>query len=181
MESIMDIVDNTESMYSEKIAMFDRWVEAGDTLSRERQRLEAMELAVRFEAWLGRRSGAVKAAREMLEEFPQHQEFAIQEAMERAAAKERPAEPMTPEEVEYAEKMEALSRKIGIDRLALLIPVPRSKIQKALERGDKHLNTIPLYKWDGAASAIHDWRELGLFSQSQVVGALKHVAKWHYA
>lgn len=43
-------------------------------------------------------------------------------------------------------------------------------------RGDKYLNTIPLYKWDAAAANVH---APGL-SLSEKVCALKHVAKWHY-
>ncbi len=68
---------------------------------------------------------------------------------------------------------------IGVDELKKLIPSSPEKIRKALERGDKHLNTIPLRKWDAAAAEIPE--EGFNFSLSEKVSALKHVAKWHYA
>ncbi|MCJ7609763.1 hypothetical protein MUP00_08875, partial [Candidatus Bathyarchaeota archaeon] len=86
-------------------------------------------------------------------------------------------EPMTPADVEFAEKCEALAQQIGVDLLRDLVPASPELVRKALEQGDKYLNTIPLRKWDAATTAIEGCD----LSLSDKVCALKHVAKWHYA
>jgi hypothetical protein len=102
----------------------------------------------------------------------------IKEAVERETHVPTPAElNMTPEDIEHAKKCETLAQLIGIDVLRELVPATPEKIRKALEKGDKHLNTIQLRKWDQAVAAIPG-RE---FTLSDKVCALKHVATWHYA
>ena len=51
-------------------------------------------------------------------------------------------------------KYEALAQAIGINELAALVPATRKKIRAAIANGDKHLNTIPLHKWDHARPRI---------------------------
>lgn len=186
-DSIMDMVNNIESMYGDKIAMFDRWIEQGDAWNENAAKAGAAALADHFALTLeageyvrGRYSKADvrKAAQEMLEEFDDYREEAIKAVVERVS---RPPEPerMDPGAVEHARKYDALARQIGIDLLVELMPVSREKIQKALERGDHYLNTIPLRKWDAAGARIEPHgRNL---SMAEKVSLLKHVAKWHYA
>lgn len=184
MDSIMDWVNNEESLYNMKIAMFDRWIEEGDAWSEEEAKSEAVQMASRFAGILGQRPGPasiMEAAMEMMEEYVEHREYAIKAAVEHARHVPTPEElEMTPGDVEHAKKYEEVSRRIGIDVLAQLVPASPEKVRKALERGDKHLNTIPLRKWDDAAAAIPRERVKGL-SLAEKVCALKHVAKWHYA
>jgi len=56
---------------------------------------------------------------------------------------------------EHFTKYEALAREIGIRRLVEVLGAPplkltRERVQGALERGDEHLNSIPLQIWDVA-------------------------------
>lgn len=189
-DSIMDMVDNIEELYNQKMAMFDRWMERGEALSEQGAHREAFSLARAFAGELQRTEMVEgryrlddyrQAADQMLEQFAEHREWVIQEAAKRSREPKTPA-PMTPEDAEYARKMEEMSRKIGIGILQELVPRVASleRVRKALEQGDDYLNTIPLRKWDAAAAGIPYLPGQGL-SLSDKVGALKHVAKWHYA
>lgn len=184
MDSIMDWVNNEESLYETKMAVFDRWIERGDALTEEEMKATALELAQHFARSIGQRysrAAIEEAAREILEEYVEHREYVIKAAVEHARHVPTPEElEMTPGDVEHAKKYEEIARRIGIDVLAQLIPASPEKIRKALERGDKHLNTIPLKKWDAATYEIPSELVKGL-SLSEKVCALKHVAKWHYA
>jgi len=183
----MDWVNNEESFYNDLHGMYDKWIEAGDTLTKEHHLGEAIALAAHIATAIekmpfakGRYSGkdVREAAEQMMRDFEQYQDEAIQAVVKQAAYVPKPENSsMDPGEVEHAKKYDQLSRKIGIDRLKELVPVSPEKIRKALERGDKHLNTISLRKWDAAAQSI---RESGL-SLSDKVFALKHVATWHMA
>lgn len=51
---------------------------------------------------------------------------------------------MTPHEQKYDE----LARWLGIDALLKLVPFSYDAVQRALAEGDKHLNTLPLKRWD---------------------------------
>ncbi len=184
-DTIMELVDNVESLYNAKLTLFDRWMEAGDTWSERRARRQAKYLGRQFARDLrdmdmirGRykNSDFEEFATEVIQEFYEHREEAIKAAVERPRDPVT-RKPMTPGEVEHAEKCEALARQIGIEDLQALIPAPPERIRRALETGDSHLNTIPLRKWDAAAEAITT-RGLSL---SDKVCSLKHVAKWHYA
>lgn len=178
-DSIMDMVNNIESLYNLKMELFDRWMEEGDAWSKETAMEEATNLAGQFAASLSERysrRAIVEAAGEMLEEFEEHREDTIREVARRERTPQAP-QSMTPGEIEHAEKYEALARKLGIDQLRELIPASRERIQRAIETGDQHLNTIPLRKWDAAAAGI---RVPGLGLMEKVC-VLKHVAKWHYA
>lgn len=187
-DSIMDMVNNVEPLYNDKNALFDQWVEEGDVWGDIQARREALALAGHFAEALetsepdGKysRRDIEQAADEMLEEFEEYRDEAIKAAVAQAARTEeqiREEMKMDAGDVEYAKKYEELARKIGIDKLKNLIPVSHEKVRKALERGDKHLNTIPLRKWDAAGAGL---RMPGL-SLSEKVSVLKHVAKWHYA
>jgi hypothetical protein len=166
------------------MAMFDRWIEKGDAWSEEEAKAEAVQLASQFAEAIGQRysrASIVAAAREMMEDYAEHREYAIKAAVEHARHVPTPEElEMTPGDVEHAKKYEEVARNIGIDALVGLIPASPEKIRKALDHGDKHLNTIPLRKWDDAAAAIPRELVKGL-SLAEKVCALKHVAKWHYA
>lgn len=54
----------------------------------------------------------------------------------------------------HAAKYEALALKLGKAALRALVPVPLVEVRAALDAGDKHLNTIPLRKWDAAAGRL---------------------------
>lgn len=180
-DSIMDMVNNIEPLYNQKMAMFDEWVEQGDIWSEREARDEARALSEHFAEAIGEKYGRndiEQAVSEMMEEFEEHRDYVIKEAVERETHVPTPAElNMTPGDIEHAKKCETLAQLIGIDVLRELVPATPEKIRKALEKGDKHLNTIPLRKWDQAVAAIPG-RE---FTLSDKVCALKHVAKWHYA
>lgn len=151
-----------------------------------------------------------EAVDEVIKDFDDYREQEIAEIVKQAAMKPEPADlAMDAEDIEYAKKQEELilkigrahmpqgefpggegprewsprlieqSRKAGIEHIRGYMPVSAEKIRQALQRGDKHLNTIKLRKWDEMATMM-GYRNLGL-SLSQVVGVLKHVAKWHFA
>jgi predicted urease superfamily metal-dependent hydrolase len=186
-DSIMDMVNNEEPLYNDMNAMFDKWVEEGDVWSERSALSEARALAAHFAEALemspyidGKYSPSDirEAADQMLEDFEQYRDEAIAAAVKHAQHVPTPEElTMDWGDIRHAKKCEGLARKIGIDRLKDLIPASPEKIRKALEKGDKYLNTIPLRKWDAAALSIQG---PGL-SLSDKVCALKHVAKWHYA
>jgi len=184
-DTIMDVVNNIEGLYNAKMELFDDWIEEGDAWGEVPARREALALARRFAEEIQSMAGVegrytldeIREARDqMMEEFADYREEAIQEVVERPRAPvARPA--MTPSDVEHAAKYEALAREVGIDFVATLIPAPPDRIRRALDTGDWHLNTIPLRKWDQAAAMISG---TGL-SLGEKVSLLKHVAKWHYA
>ena len=183
-DSIMDWVNNEESLYNMKMTMFDRWIEEGDAWSEEHAQAEATQMAFRFAMALGQRHGRaaiMEAAKEMLEEYQEHRDYVIRAAVELAQHVPTPEElEMTPGDVEHAKKYEEIARRIGIDILAQLIPASPERIQRALDHGDKHVNSISIRKWDQAAALIPPEQARGL-SLSDKVCALKHVARWHYA
>lgn len=186
-DSIRDWILNEESFYNDQYSLFDDWLERGDLWDSDEALDEARELARHIALSIeslsfteGRYTDAEieEAAQEMLSEYEEYREEAIAERMRQAVRQPTQEElEMTPEDIAHAEKYEKIAQKIGIDVLRELIPASRAKIREALERGDKHLNTIPLRKWDAAADMI---RLPGL-SLSEKVSALKHVATWHYA
>lgn len=53
---------------------------------------------------------------------------------------------------EHRAKYEALAQELGIEALKALVPATNAQITAALARGDEHLNTIPLHRWDTAAA-----------------------------
>jgi hypothetical protein len=184
-DSLMDMVDNIEGMYTTKIRMFDRWVEEGDSWSEATARRQALALAKEFASELEesdmvtgkyRLEDYRKATSEMMEQFEEHRDYAIKEAVERSR-KQVPSPAMDAGAVEHAQKYEALAQLLGVDFLRKLIPASPERVRKALETGDQHLNTIPIYKWDDAGLSI---QKPGL-SMAEKVCVLKHVAKWHYA
>jgi polyhydroxyalkanoate synthesis regulator phasin len=180
----MDMVNNIEPLYNQKMAMFDEWVEQGDVWSEGDAGGEARALAEHFAEAIGEKYGRndiEQAVSEMMEEFEEHRDYVIKKAVEQETHVPTPEElAMTPGDIEHAEKYEAVARRIGIDLLKTLIPASPERIRKALEKGDKHLNTIQLRKWDQASEAIPREQGKGL-SLAEKVCALKHVAKWHYA
>lgn len=183
-DTIMELVDNIESLYNDKMALFDRWLAEGDAWEKPLGRLQARRLARSFATEL-REGGYIQgryrqvdidqARDEMIEEFEEHKEQAIKAAVERPRTPTSPP-PMTPTQIEHAEKCDTLAKDIGIDLLKDLVPATQERIRKSLETGDPYLNTIPLRKWDAAAASIP---KRGL-SLSEKVCALKHVATWYY-
>jgi hypothetical protein len=115
---------------------------------------------------------------------------------------------------EHYEKYEALAQRIGIDKLVAVLeamPLSPATVQRALDSGDEHLNSIPLRKWDEAVgywepSWVRPKMEAcpccghktpvgfderafvrlkpfqdGPHSASERVCVLKHVARYHFA
>jgi hypothetical protein len=184
-DSIMDWVNNEESLYNDAQALYEKWTEEGDAWSEAVARQEARELAAHFSEAIeaipdveGKYTerDLEEAVDQMMEEFEEYREEAVKAVVKRERAPKAP-EPMTPGEIEFAAKCEAIAQRIGIALLKELIPASPEQIRKALETGDKHLNTIPLRKWDQAALGIPYMKGLSL---SDKVCALKHVAQWHY-
>lgn len=185
-DSIMDFVDNEESLYNRKIAVFDKWIAQGDTWKPSVAKIKALHLGQIFAddiresgllAGQGRykKSDIEQFAKEMLAEFKEYSDYKIKAAAERDRT---PAikKPMTPEEAEWAKKCDDNAKRIGIDLLKSLIPASHERVRRALETNDPHLNTIPLRDWDAAVASLH---APGL-SLSEKVCALKHVARWYY-
>lgn len=72
---------------------------------------------------------------------------------------------------EHFDKYQALADKLGWDALRALVPFKIETIADRLDRGDQHLNSLALSRWDTAAFAIHG------IPLSQRVCVLKHVAR----
>lgn len=52
---------------------------------------------------------------------------------------------------EYRDKYVKLAQTLGPDSLAGLVRLLVPRVREALQRGDEHLNTIPLGTWDAIA------------------------------
>jgi hypothetical protein len=180
-DSIMDMVNNIEDMYNDKNGLYSKWVREGEDWNKKDAFSEARLLAAHFaealEGGLVRgkysESDINEAAREMIEEFVT-EELPKWSTVSKAEEVEKPR-PMTEYELEQARKNEALAYEIGFDRLRALLPASPEKIRNAILRGDRGLRSIPLRKWDAAATSL---RIPGL-TISDKVGLLKHVALWH--
>lgn len=180
-------VNNVEGLYNEKIELFERWIEQGDAWSEVDAEREALAVTAHFAEAIEAMEGVDEtfskaeihaAAKELLSEFEDYREGAFKAAIETVTRTPKPeALKLKPGDIEHAKKYEELARIIGIDHLKSLIPASPERIRKALERGDKYLNTIPLRKWDRATQGIPTQR----LSLSEKVSVLKHVATWHYA
>lgn len=187
-DPIMDMVDNIEPMYNDKMAMFDRWVQEGDAWDKVEAHRQAMRLARHFATSLeedrlvrGRYKLAdyKTAADQMMEEFETYRDEAIAAAVKEVSRTPKPQDLlMDAGDVEHAKKYEEIAQRIGIDRLRVnYMPVSNEKVRAALMRGDKYLNSIPLRKWDEMANRL----PVPGLSLSEKVATLKHVAKFHYA
>lgn len=189
--SIMDIVDDERSLYGKKLALFDFWLSAGDDLSHSVVEKMAFELG-REMAYQIRLMGLVPKAppkgrigfkrseielfvEELLEDFEAYRKNRAKAVVEPLRQIEHRA--LTEGEVAWRTESEENAKRIGIERLQELIPVPPEQIRRALEENDEYLNTIPIQKWDAAAAYI-SYPNLTL---AEKVSALKHVAKWYYA
>ena len=91
------------------------------------------------------------------------------------------------QKMEHFARYEAIAQEIGIDALWRLVPFDRAEIDRALEAGDEHLNSLRLGAWDACDGFL---RPLGyrarkalngraVWSLSDTVCTLKHVAKHH--
>lgn len=180
-------ISNEPKFYDDKIGMFDAWIEAGDSWSEKKGKVEALALvshiakaveAMPFTEGKYTKAEIREAADEMVKEFEEYREEAIKAAVKQATRVAKPEELMMDAgDIEHAKKYEALAQKLGVEGLKKLIPASPEKIRKALSSGDKYLNSIPLRKWDAAGLSIEG---TGL-SLAEKVSVLKHVAKWHYA
>lgn len=185
-DSIVDWIDNENDLYNDKNGLFDRWVEMGDRWSSPLALEEAMAFARHVADYLEiahgtgkyRKSDVRSAAHELLLQFHDYRDEAIESKVKEVQRKPKPQDfQMDPGDIEHAKKYEALAQELGIDFLRGYMPVGAERIRRALERGDKHLNTIPLRLWDEQARMLG--RKVG--SLSEGVSVLKHVAKWHFA
>lgn len=181
-DDIMVMVDNIEPLYNDKIETWLRWIEQGDRWTKRAAKKEALALATHFAEALEHNADEKYSQREIREAagkifdgFEYYREEHIRWLSERQA-KVIEKKPMDEEDIKHAKKYESLANEIGIERLKSLIPASPQKVRSALEKGDEHLNTVSLMKWDKAASFVE-----GPLSLSEKVCLLKHVAKWHYA
>lgn len=183
-DSILDMVNNIESMYNDKQNLFETWVDEGQGWDKKQALQEARALAAHFAEALegGMERGKYSerdintAAREMIEEFVTEE---LPKWSVTSAPKIDPApvcEFWTEYDQQRAKKYEALAQEIGLDRLRLLMPVANDRIRAALLRGDKDLSSIPLRKWDAMAVRL----QVPGLTLSDKVGLLKHVAAFHY-
>ncbi len=85
---------------------------------------------------------------------------------------------------EHFEKYAAMFKLKG-DHLRDAVPFTKKEIEKALEDGDIHLNTLKLSTWDGAGSQRVGWtNEIDgkkVKSLAEQVCLLKHIAIYHIA
>lgn len=185
-EPIINIADNTWEMYESKIRLFHQWFDLGDSFSGEKAREQTTQLVqswaeeIRKEYGTGRytRAEVAEAVEDVLGQYPEFAEYEMRSRLEFAQTPIRSTqEELTDADREHIQKYEALAQRLGLEELKTLIPVSQDKVRQALERGDKHLNKIPLWKWDVAAGAI----AVPGLSLGEKVCLLKHVAKWHYA
>lgn len=188
--SIMDMVNNTEALYNDKNALYDKWIGEGESWSEAKARRQAHALVRHFAQaivsdkyirefrWKYTEKDYQEAVDEMIEGFDEYKEYEIQDRIKQTTRVAKPEElAMDAGDIEHAKKYEELAQKIGVEQLKALIPATPEQVRTALSRGDKHLNTIKLKKWDDATFEI---RVPGL-SISEKVCILKHVATWHYA
>jgi hypothetical protein len=194
-DSIMDWVNNTESLYNDLQGLYQEWYRRGEAFRVKEARKEAAALARHFAEFLGTHSEAAisAAGREIFQDFKEYKRYREESLLKKqntetqeAARDKKAAATMTPEELAHYRKYEDVARKIGIDHILRdLIPVTPERIRKALLRGDLHLNSIPLSLWDQAAEQIPYaalvTSHVGELSLAQKVCVLKHVAAWHYA
>ena len=187
-DSIRLWIQNEESFYNDVNGLYDTWIEMGDAWDEKTARKEASALiahiaeAIESKPFMrGERYSAddrQDAVDELMDDFKNYRDEAIEYTVKKAQEKPKPEDfTMDERDKDHAKKYEALAQKLGIEDLKKLIPVSPEKIRAALEKGDKHLNSIKLRKWDAAGMAI---RGQGL-SMAEKVCVLKHVAKWHYA
>ncbi len=104
---------------------------------------------------------------------------------------------------EHKEKYEAKAQWLGVQNLKNLLltesvsyeykfrkfgPITKENVKAAIERGDEHLNTIALVRWDARHDAVVALVRKALkggtikttsWSQCDSVCTLKHVAKYH--
>lgn len=143
------------------------------------------------------------ALAELMSDFEAYREAEIAERQKQAAAETAPRPPMDEEAIAYVKRMDRLlidkvgvrmlpdvadhpvnmteedAKQAAVEYLGRFMPVSAAKIRSALEKGDQHLNTIKLRKWDEKAEAFN-YRRFRL-TLSEAVGLLKHVATWYYA
>lgn len=193
-DSIMLWVNNESSFYDDVHRMYDKWVEEGDLWSELAARAEAARLVEQIAEAIESmdfnqgehytKSQKKEAVDELMDDFDDYRDEAIESAVKEVQRKPSPEDfKMDAGEIEYTKKMEEMLKRMAprydIEMLRGYMPVSQAKIRQALERGDKHLNSISLRKWDDQAKMLG--RPWPGFSLSDGVGILKHVAKWHYA
>lgn len=186
-DSIMDWVNNEEGLYNDLQALYAKWTKEGDAWSEVRARNEGRALAKHFAQAIEENirgkyteKDYVEAVNQMLEEFEEHRDYVIKKVVENAKKKPKPEDLVMDEgDKEHFRKYEERAQKLGIDHIRGYMPVSAQRVRRALEQGDKYLNTIPLRDWDKMAQMM-GYRNEG-WSMSEAVSLLKHVARWHFA
>lgn len=189
-DSIMMWVNNEESFYNDLHGLFDRWVEAGDSWDEADARKEAAALVEHIAEAIesmdfveGDKYSPAQhkeAVDEMMDDFEEYRDEAIEHIVKRAKKTPKPEDKVMDEgDKEHFKKYEERAQKLGIDHIRGYMPVSAQRIRRALEQGDKYLNTIPLRKWDEMANMM-GYRNEG-WSLAETVSLLKHVARWHFA
>ena len=59
-------------------------------------------------------------------------------------------------ELGHEEKYVMVVNKLGLEECIKHIPATKAEVAKALAKGDRYLNTIPIRKWDAAAGFRQD-------------------------
>lgn len=181
--ALIDVINNEYELYDSMIEMFDEWVAKSETVDATERLRRASIFAQAAAKWARKEYGyyspadVAEGAKDILDQFPEHEENALEAARKRATAPVVASPPMDEGAVAHAKKYEALARKIGIEDLVALMPVSREKIRYSLDRGDRYLNWIPLRLWDRAGAGIN----YPNLSMAERTSLLKHVAQWHYA
>ncbi len=94
-DTIMELVDNVELLYNRKIALFDRWMKAGDSWREARARRQANRFGRQLARDLrdmdlikGRykKTDFEEFAEEVIRDFYEHREYVIKEAASTAPA-----------------------------------------------------------------------------------------------
>lgn len=190
-DSIMDIVDNTESLYAMLERLYQHWYRLG-TKPREMHE-EALSLATVFARTIGQGhgQGAVrKAATEIFQGFKEHKRYHEAKLQSKAQAEAHEAKlvqfwekSLSPEAAAHAKHYEALVRQSSIpilrDVLRDFVPASAAQMKQALEQGDFNLDSIPMETWLAAAEQV-PYMSVGDLPPEEKVFLLKHVAKYHY-
>jgi len=188
-DTIMDIVNNDETLYSNLQRLYERWYLRGSGWNKTQARIEAKAKATFFAEAIGQghsQRAIREAVKQMLEEFEEHTKYhegklqaaAQAEALEAKLAKIWESN-LSPEDAAQATHYEAVARKSGINILREFIPASPAQIKQALDQGDFHLESIPTEAWSAAAAQI-PYMSSGDLTLEEKILTLKHVAKWHY-
>lgn len=209
-DDIMDWVANDEYFYNLVMRLYDKWTDDFqegvfmEDYATKQARAAIEEVAEALFAkgfWDSPYTEKEKreAVDQVMTDFESYRDEEIASRKKIETAKPVPRPKMTPEDIEYTKRQEAMlvkigvrqspdaadmteedAKKAGVEYLTNhFMPASVERVRHALETGDQHLNTIKLRLWDDMAEKL-GYRKYRM-SLSDAVGVLKHVAKWYYA